>query len=148
LFRRVQRRAKKCSERFTPPPPHWRFGRSDSRTTRLYERQFLPPPPEPYPAGRAARRRRIGGGDPFLAQSAGAADPGAAARRFGPEGAPAQFGPYRVERLLGKGGMGQVFLGYDPQLQRRVALKVIRGDYTRTRNWWSGCGARRASRRS
>jgi len=37
------------------------------------------------------------------------------------------LGAYRVERLLGRGGMGAVFLGYDTTLHRRVALKVLTG---------------------
>ena len=37
-----------------------------------------------------------------------------------------QVGPYRIERLLGSGGMGVVASAYDPTLERRVALKLIR----------------------
>ena len=37
-------------------------------------------------------------------------------------------GPYRVESVLGAGGMGRVFLAFEPSLERHVALKVIRRD--------------------
>ncbi len=41
--------------------------------------------------------------------------------------APQRIGPYRVERLLGRGGMGSVYLGVrdDDALPARVALKII-----------------------
>ncbi|CAN5564494.1 hypothetical protein BH11PLA2_BH11PLA2_04960 [soil metagenome] len=35
------------------------------------------------------------------------------------------LGPYRIIRLIGRGGMGMVFLGVDPKLRRKVALKVM-----------------------
>ncbi|MDX1643593.1 MAG: serine/threonine-protein kinase [Thermoanaerobaculia bacterium] len=39
---------------------------------------------------------------------------------------PLKFGRYTVLRTLGKGAMGLVYLGEDPVISRRVAIKVIR----------------------
>lgn len=36
-----------------------------------------------------------------------------------------QLGNFRLERILGRGGMGQVYYGWDVKLQRPVAIKVI-----------------------
>jgi serine/threonine-protein kinase len=37
-----------------------------------------------------------------------------------------RFGPYRVERVLGEGGMGVVYLAERPDLGSRVAIKILR----------------------
>ena len=42
-----------------------------------------------------------------------------------------QLGIYRVESLLGPGGMGEVYLAWDELLQRRVAIKRVRTDRLR-----------------
>src|SRR6266849_5898636 len=39
-----------------------------------------------------------------------------------------QLGRYHFERLLGSGGMGEVYLATDTRINRQVAIKVIRAD--------------------
>jgi eukaryotic-like serine/threonine-protein kinase len=40
-----------------------------------------------------------------------------------------KFGSYRVERQIGAGGMGEVYLGWDEKLNRQVALKILPAEY-------------------
>lgn len=39
---------------------------------------------------------------------------------------PDRIGPYAIQRLLGEGGSAWVYQAYDPRLERRVALKVLK----------------------
>ncbi|GGF12917.1 hypothetical protein GCM10011611_18250 [Aliidongia dinghuensis] len=41
---------------------------------------------------------------------------------------PESIGRYRVERLLGRGAMGVIYLAHDPVIDRKVAIKLVRAD--------------------
>ncbi|HEY6119778.1 MAG TPA: protein kinase [Pyrinomonadaceae bacterium] len=46
---------------------------------------------------------------------------------------PAEVGQYKIERLIGAGGMGRVYLAEDPRLRRRVALKLLPVEFCKDR---------------
>ena len=42
---------------------------------------------------------------------------------------PQSIGKYKVTRPLGKGAMGMVYEGFDPVIERKVAIKTILAEY-------------------
>ena len=55
-------------------------------------------------------------------------EPGHAPARAGRGSLPAAIGRYQILRLIGRGGMGEVYLARDPVLERDVAVKLISGE--------------------
>ena len=47
---------------------------------------------------------------------------------------PGRIGRFRLEAVLGRGGMGEVHRAVDPTLQRTVAIKTVRPDLSRPEN--------------
>ena len=71
--------------------------------------------------------------DPLVLTATASPDPGAAPQA---SAVPAAIGRFRIERQLGAGAMGVVYAAFDPDLERRIAVKVLRaapGDVARNR---------------
>ena len=74
----------------------------------------------------------------------------AAARRGAPDPEllerGASVGRYTILALVGRGGMGEVYAAYDPELDRKIALKLLRARRRRVRLRRSELRARRSLR--
>ncbi len=88
----------------------------DETATAEPARPLPPPPHEPAPTG----------GSVALTETLAGASPPASARPVGQSLALGrQLAHFRIEKLLGAGGMGEVYLATDLALDRPVALKVL-----------------------
>jgi predicted Ser/Thr protein kinase len=87
-----------------------------------------PPPP---PSSESSSSTDFAPEDPTATAATGAASDGPIQT---PRGPGTLFGRYVVQEELGKGGMSVVYAAYDPELDRRVALKVVRADRLTTQH--------------
>jgi serine/threonine protein kinase/lipoprotein NlpI len=62
---------------------------------------------------------------PYLEELERESTAGAEQQQVAPQPTTKTFGKYQLEKKLGQGGMGAVYLAFDPALNRRVALKIM-----------------------
>jgi serine/threonine protein kinase/tetratricopeptide (TPR) repeat protein len=73
--------------------------------------------------------RSTPGSEPGLTADLTPAPPAEPEKKGGDPAPPATFGRYTVRKAVGAGGFGAVYLGHDTQLDRPVAIKVLRGGH-------------------
>ncbi|HWE40648.1 MAG TPA: SUMF1/EgtB/PvdO family nonheme iron enzyme [Isosphaeraceae bacterium] len=100
-------------------------GDGDGEPT-LTRKQVPPPSPDPMESTRSATGP-LGGSNGF---DSTVALPSAERRAAGKavEPLPERFGRYRPTRMLAQGGFGRVYLAHDDELDRPVAIKVLRAE--------------------
>jgi len=87
------------------------------------DRTFVPTRPPEEERTFVSSRPPEGAHDPSLVGTLGTLGPGG------------RVGRYAIQRQLGQGGMGTVFLGYDPELDRRVAIKLLHPDLSSSQDF-------------
>ena len=77
--------------------------------------------------GACAKPLFVRGASAGLTQKLGEKSPAASIAPSPPEGTtPAALGPYEIRGIIGAGGMGIVYQGWDARLNRSVAVKTLK----------------------